>query len=415
MMKISRNIKIILYEGCKNLKKGVINPLLRLVRRFFASPYRRAVLVIIPFLALLFFLDYHVFISSKEVNWISVIARVHGIFFDIVLLGLFLLIFEVARGKNRKIERYREELEDIFFWNEKEGILKKAGVIRRLSNLGAKISKLSGIVLTCADVSKVNLEGADLSGAKLNDTRLNRAVFSRHSDTEKRENVLAGETLDTRLAGAELNNAYICDAECAYLDFSGIQMINAKLNRTNLRSAVFNKTVLRFAEMKEALLNKADFSEADLYRATFKGADLRGSFFSRNKEKQWENGFCAQLSHTDFEHANLNSAMMNHVDMSHAHCKMASLMNANLKSANLGWVSFENALLIDADFHDADMNHTILKDANLVGANLRKVKNLTLDQVREVKTLYQASLDDELLKAIIKNGLNYLFKWPEEQ
>ncbi|MBN2533124.1 MAG: pentapeptide repeat-containing protein [Spirochaetales bacterium] len=419
-MKILKNIKKIGYKGYKSVRRGVINPFLDLVRLFFASTYRRAALAIIPFLALLFFLDYHVFLSVKEVNWISIVARVHGIFFDIVLLGLFLLIFELLRGRKRKIDRYREELEDIFFWNEKEGILKKAGIIRRLSALGAKIKELSGIVLAGADINKVNLEGAtlegaDLSGVKLNDSLLNRIIFTRHAVATKQEIIFSMETRFTRISGAELNNARICDAECACMDFSGIQMMYAKLNRTNLKSAVFHKAILRFAEMKEALLEDADFSEADLYRATFKGADLQGSFFSRDKEKKWENGFCAQLSHTDFENANLNGALMNHVDMSHACCKKASMMNTKLKNANLGWVNFENSLLIDADLHDADMNHTILKDANLAGANLRKAKNLTLEQVKEVKTLYQASLDDDLLKEITKNRFNHLFKWPEEQ
>lgn len=423
-MKIFNGIKTMVHKGSKKvtkkIKKNMVNPFLYLVRRFFSSPFRRAMVLIIPFLALLFFLDFQVFISAGEVNWISVIARVHGIFFDIILLGFFLLIVEVIRGKKRKIEKYREELEDIFFWNEKEGILKKAGIIRRLSRLGAKIKELSGIVLTRADVSKVNLEdasleGADLSGAKLNNALLNRIIFTKDTVTTKQEIVLSVETQFTKINGAELNNIQMCDAECACMDFTGIQMMYAKLNRTNLRSAVFHKAILRFAEMKEAFLEDADFSEADLYRASFKGADLQGSLFSRNKDKKWENGFCAQLSHADFENANLSGAVMNHVDMSHASCKKASLMNTKLKSANLGWVSFENALLIDADLHNADMNHTILKDANLAGANLRKVKNLTLDQVKEVKTLYQASIDDDLFKAITKNGFNYLFKWPEEQ
>lgn len=419
-MKNLGKIKTLFHTGGKSIKKGVMNPFLLLIRRFLASPVRRATVIIVPFLALLFYLDFLVLASIQEVNWISVIARVHGIFIDIILLGIFLLIVEVIRGKKRKIRKYREELEDIFFWNEREGILRKAGIIRRLSTLGAKTTQLSGIVLTSADISKVNLEdasleGSDLSGAKLNDALLNRSIFTKNTVTTKQEIILSVEKQFTKLTGAELNYAQICDAECACLDFTGIQMMHVKLNRTNLRSAVFQKAILRFAEMKEALLEDADFSEADLYRATFKDADLQGSLFSRKKDKKWKNGFCAQLNHTDFTNANLNGAVMNHVDMSHAFCKNTSLMNTKLKNANLGWVSFENALLIDADLHGADMNHAILKDANLAGANLRNVKNLTLDQVKEAKTLYQASLDDDLFKAITKQGYNYLFKWPEDQ
>jgi len=414
------NIFQLLGKGLNRIQKSAVNPLFRLMQRFFASAYRKAVIVIIFFAALLIFLDYHVFISAKEFNWITVIAQTHGFFFDIVLLGFFLLIIELLREKKRKIQKYKEELEDIFFWNEKEGVLKKAGIIKRLSKLGAKVKQLSGIVLCSADVSNVNLEdaileGADLSGVKMNNSRLNRVVFTRYAVSSKEDIVLSMETRFTKIDGSELNNTVMCDAECACMDFTGIQMMYSKLNRSNLRSAVFHKTILRFTEMKEALLEDADFLEADLYRAKFQGADLQGALFSRAKNENWDNGFCALLTHTNFEKANLNGAVMNHVDMSHAFFKKASLMNTKLEFARCGWAIFEDALLIDADLRGADMKNAVLKNANLAGANLRNVKNLTLDQLKEVKTLYQTSLDDGIFKEVTKSGFNYLFKWPEEQ
>jgi uncharacterized protein YjbI with pentapeptide repeats len=420
MTKIMEKTRLKIHSGLQNIKKSIVNPLVRMAGKFLSSPLCRGFLIIIPFAGLLLFLDYHVFLSVKEVNWIDVIARTHGIFFDIVLLGLFLLIVEIIRGKKRKIERYREELEDIFFWNEKQGIYKKAGLLRRLSAAGAKIKQLPGIVLTFGEINNVNLEdthleGADLRGARLNNALLNRAVLTTYAVTTQKEMVLSTEHHDTRIRGAELNNAQLCDVEGACLDFTGSHMMYAKMNRANLRAAIFHKTILRFAEINEASCADADFSEADLYRATFKGADLQGTMFSRNKKNKWENGYCAQLIHTDFENAQLNGTMMNHVDMSHANCKNASFMNAKLRSTHLGWVSFENALLIDADLHDADMNNTILKGAHLAGANLRNAKNLTLEQLKEAKTLYQASLDDHLLKEITKSGYNHLFQWPEDQ
>ncbi|MBN2442375.1 MAG: pentapeptide repeat-containing protein [Spirochaetales bacterium] len=418
MKKLFRNVIQLLRGILLKAKTGVLFPLFLMFRTFFASPYRTAIVITIPFLFLLFLLDYHVFLSSKNFNWISVVAQTHGIFFDIFLLGLFLIIFEVLREKRRKIQKYREELEDIFFWNEKEGVFKKAGIIRRLSALGAKVSDLTGIVLTSANLNKVNLqnatlEGADLTGAKVNDARLDRVILSR-SVTNKEEVILSVENQFTRITQAELNNTVMCDAECACIDFSGIQMMHAKLNRTNLRSAVFNGTILRFAEMKNANLEDADFTDADLYRVTFQDANLQGALFSKDKDKKWKNGYCALLNHTNFEHANLNGAVMNHVDMSHAFFKNASMINVKLVSASLGWVNLENTLLIDADLHEADLNNASLKDANLTGANLKGVKNLTFEQLKEVKTLYQASLDDELFKAITKNGCNHLLKWPEK-
>jgi hypothetical protein len=266
MKKILRIVKSRIIKIIRIIKINVLFPVNRIIKLFLSSPYRRAFLIIIPLCGLLFFLDFHVFISSHEFDWISVIAGVHGFFFDIIILGAFLLVFELFRSRRRKIQRYREELDFIYFWNDKEGILKKAGIIRQLSKLGAQMTSLAGIVLTAADLEEVHLEnvlleGADLTGTKLNNALLNRAVLSGFAETNKNEIILKVEKRYTTLTSAQLNYTMICDAECSCIDFSGNQMMHAKLNRSNLRSCIFNGAVLRFAEMNNAYLEDADFIE----------------------------------------------------------------------------------------------------------------------------------------------------------
>jgi hypothetical protein len=88
------------------------------------------------------------------------------------------------------------------------------------------------------------------------------------------------------------------------------------------------------------------------------------------------------------------------------------LSQANLRKANIRDASLQNAVLSEVivghdsgiKFHvrtnleQADLRGADLKDAKLDGANLRETdlrgaKNLTLEQLSKVSTLYKAQLD----------------------
>ena len=65
---------------------------------------------------------------------------------------------------------------------------------------------------------------------------------------------------------------------------------------------------------------------------------------------------------------------------------------ANLQEANLQGANFQGANLQGANLQGAN-----LQGASLQGTNLQGVHKLTTDQLSEVKTLYNAKLDEELL------------------
>ena len=73
----------------------------------------------------------------------------------------------------------------------------------------------------------------------------------------------------------------------------------------------------------------------------------------------------------------------------------ANLKGANLENANLTKANLEGANLEGADFHFAN-----LKDADIRGAHLEKAKNLKIEQLLKVATLYEVGLDDELCRSL---------------
>ena len=65
--------------------------------------------------------------------------------------------------------------------------------------------------------------------------------------------------------------------------------------------------------------------------------------------------------------------------------KRADLSDANLSDANLS---------------GANLNYAKLSSTNLSGANLTQVKNLSINKLSTVKSLYKAKLDPKLMKQV---------------
>jgi Uncharacterized low-complexity proteins len=114
------------------------------------------------------------------------------------------------------------------------------------------------------------------------------------------------------------------------------------------------------------------------------------------------------LNNTDLQMADLGKANLEMFFIQNANLKLAFLVGANLKRAILGGTNLQLALLLRADFQGAKLD-----GADLTGANLEGAKNLTIDQLSKVKTLYNAKLDEELLIPL-KEKYPTLFEKPKE-
>lgn len=105
---------------------------------------------------------------------------------------------------------------------------------------------------------KLDLIGADLSGADLSGTKLSGAYL--------RGTNLSGAYLrGTNLSEADLSSANLGEADLSGANLSGAYLIGANLSGANLRGAY----------LKGAYLIGANLSGADLIGANLSGADLR--------------------------------------------------------------------------------------------------------------------------------------------
>ncbi|WP_228052033.1 pentapeptide repeat-containing protein [Sphaerospermopsis aphanizomenoides] len=133
---------------------------------------------------------------------------------------------------------------------------------------------LRGIILSGSTLDFANLQGSDLSDAKLIGAILRCA-----------------ELQNTNLSGADLSDSDLCSGH---------------LENSNLRDAVLRGAILKFAKLQNTNLSGADLSGSDLHggyleNANFSGAKLRGTNLKGVK-----------LENTDFSGADLTDACLDH-------------------------------------------------------------------------------------------------------
>lgn len=96
-----------------------------------------------------------------------------------------------------------------------------------------------------------------------------------------------------------------------------------------------------------------------------------------------------------------------------ANLEGVNLERADFELANFAMANLDGAILKGADLRYTNFGLAHLSGADLEGANLKGARNLTVDQLSKVKSLYKAKLDEELLIPL-KEKYPALFDKPKE-
>lgn len=87
------------------------------------------------------------------------------------------------------------------------------------------------------------------------------------------------------------------------------------------------------------------------------------------------------LRGADLSHAKLMKADLRKADLRGADLSFSYLMRADLTGANLEGVDLSDSVIIEANLSEANLEDADLTDAYLHGTDLRRVRNLTADQI----------------------------------
>jgi uncharacterized protein YjbI with pentapeptide repeats len=159
------------------------------------------------------------------------------------------------------------------------------------------------------------------------------------------------------------------------LDLTGADLSGAALQDFVLNGADLSKVILHNADLRGAGLFGTDLSEAKLSGADLTGAFLRGTNLYRAdlREANLRGAYLviATLRNADLRHVELGGATLRNTNLDGANLSGASLAGAYLGEANLSDANLSGANLSGADLIGVPIpNPTVPKDANLSGAVL---------------------------------------------
>jgi uncharacterized protein YjbI with pentapeptide repeats len=355
----------------KSKKEGNIKRFLKRVKAWF-SKFREDNLEIVIGVCVLVLVIFILFLLNiKKLDRGTIRGNILGLCFNILVFGILIVIFNKMGNKKRDIKRYREEIDDYRGWHEPQATFRIIGNIRRLNRLGVSKINLRECFLKLALLKDVNLKEAGLVEADLEGANLD------HSNLEK-----------VCLAGANIKKACF--------------------NFANLQEAVLSDGVpAEAAEFWEANLSYANLTRGHFTGANFNGANLEGADLSYS-----------DASRASFCQANMRKAKLHSVLFPEANFNYADLQEAIVGGSHYLYYRDNATIFHEAVFVGANLNKTDLSIADLTGADLREAslleaKNLTVEQLSKVKTLYQAKLDSELEQQI-KEKYPHLLEKPRE-
>ena len=154
---------------------------------------------------------------------------------------------------------------------------------------------------------------------------------------------------------------------------------------------------LKGLKLKNAILAYADLQQTNLFRV-----DLQKAFLIRTNLKK------SYICQANLKMASLFKADIEGAEIVGSNLSNSNLTKANLKNCNCRGSDFEKAILAKANLQGADFLSTFLEETDLRGAILIGVKNLSIEQLHGVKTLFQAKLDPELMEQIKATNPNLL-------
>jgi acetolactate synthase regulatory subunit len=155
----------------------------------------------------------------------------------------------------------------------------------------------------------------------------------------------------------------------------------------------------RINAIEGAFLKKADLRFADVYQAFVVKANLRNSKLRG-----------ARLRESDFRNADLRGANLKLADLRQGNFQGADFREAKMTEVNLGDADLRGAQLGFANLKRADFNNAKLAGVDLRCADLREVKNLSIKDLKIVKTLYRAQMDDDVRQQLLKSNQDLFAK-----
>jgi energy-coupling factor transporter ATP-binding protein EcfA2 len=183
-----------------------------------------------------------------------------------------------------------------------------------------------------------------------------------------------------------------------FFDFKEQNVSKLPDNFWSIESKPENKNAIRGALLKKTDLRYADMYQAFVVKANLRNSELRG----------------ARLRESDFRKADLRGANLKGADLRQGNFQRADFREAQMTEVNLGDADLRGAQLGFADLKKADFNDARLAGADLRCADLLDAENLSIEDLKTVKTLYRAKMDEGVRQQVLLYNKELIVKAPED-
>jgi len=177
---------------------------------------------------------------------------------------------------------------------------------------------------------------------------------------------------------ANLQYAYLADADLEEVDLSGANLEEADLTKANLSKARLYKANMRNADLSETCLEGAYLERADLRGADLVETKLQGAWLVR-----------ADLRKASFSFADMSGATLYKAQLQNALFEADNLADAKLVKARLQGAAMSGVKLIGADLTGAK-----LEGVWFDGADMQDAKGIGYEHLSNAFTLRYAVMPD---------------------
>lgn len=194
-------------------------------------------------------------VCDSKFAWHDILVESHGLFYDLIVFGILLTVYESIRSKKELIARYTEEIDDYRFWENDEARFRIRGIIRRLVKLGITTFDLSHCFLkTEKSLSQFdNISGSKFSGANLSEAWF---VMCNISNSEFYHTNLSYSVISkVNLSFSKMGSANLSNANLAEVNFSDVDLNKADLSNAIVVDCVFKGTNFTDAKLDNAIVS----------------------------------------------------------------------------------------------------------------------------------------------------------------
>ena len=193
-------------------------------------------------------------------SWHDLLVETHGLFFDLIIFGIILTIYESFRERKDLIKRYNEEIDDYRFWESDEAKYRVRGLIKRLVNLEVTSVDISFCYLRSENFLSQfrNLSNWKFTGANLSESWL---LMSNVSNSEfYRTNLSNSVITKVNLSNSQMGSVNLSHANLEEVDFSSVD-----LTKADMSNAIIIDCIFKGANFRNIALDNAQVSDKDWF------------------------------------------------------------------------------------------------------------------------------------------------------